>query len=90
MAKNAVITGWGCYTPSRVLTNADLERIVDTSDEWITSRTGIKERRIAGAGETTASLATAAARRALTADALRPSARITACGPTSLRPTSSG
>ena len=47
MAKNAVITGWGYYAPSRVMTNADLEKIVDTSDEWITSRTGIKERRIA-------------------------------------------
>ena len=65
MAKNAVITGWGSYTPSRVLTNADLERIVDTSDEWITSRTGIKERRIAGDGETTASMSVRAARAAL-------------------------
>jgi len=46
MAKNALITGWGFYAPSRVMTNAELERIVDTSDEWITSRTGIKERRI--------------------------------------------
>ena len=65
MAKNAVITGWGCYTPSRVLTNADLERIVDTSDEWITSRTGIKERRIAGDGETTSTMSVRAARAAL-------------------------
>ena len=56
MAKNAVITGWGCYVPSRVMTNADLERIVDTSDEWITSRTGIKDRRVAADGETTSSM----------------------------------
>src|SRR5438445_9195893 len=65
MAKNAVITGWGYYAPSRVMTNADLEKIVDTSDEWITSRTGIKERRIAAEGETTSSLAARAARAAL-------------------------
>src|SRR6185312_8429772 len=44
MAKNAVITGWGFYVPSRIMTNADLERIVDTSDEWIATRTGIRER----------------------------------------------
>src|SRR6266545_4791020 len=44
MAKNAVITGWGFYAPSRVVTNVDLERMVDTTDEWITSRTGIKDR----------------------------------------------
>src|SRR5256714_1847198 len=65
MAKNALITGWGFYAPSRVLTNADLERIVDTSDEWITSRTGIKERRIAGDGETTSTMSVRAARAAL-------------------------
>jgi len=63
MAKNAVITGWGFYAPSRVLTNADLERIVDTSDEWITSRTGIKERRIASDGETTSTMSIRAARQ---------------------------
>ena len=65
MAKNAVITGWGCYVPSRVLTNADLERIVDTSDEWITSRTGIKERRIASDEETTSFMSARAGRAAL-------------------------
>ena len=65
MAKNAVITGWGYYAPSRVLTNADLERIVDTTDEWITSRTGIKERRIASDGETTSTMSVRAARAAL-------------------------
>src|SRR5207253_3744800 len=71
MAKNAVITGWGYYAPSRVMTNADLEKIVDTSDEWITSRTGIKERRIAAEGETTSSLAARAARAALDKAPLR-------------------
>src|SRR5204863_8727940 len=65
MAKNALITGWGYYAPSRVLTNADLERIVDTTDEWITSRTGIKERRIASDGETTSTMSVRAARAAL-------------------------
>jgi 3-oxoacyl-[acyl-carrier-protein] synthase-3 len=71
VAKNAVITGWGYYAPSRVMTNADLEKIVDTSDEWITSRTGIKERRIASDGETTSSLAARAARAALDKARLR-------------------
>src|SRR5213594_1439078 len=65
MAKNALITGWGFYTPSRVMTNAELERIVDTSDEWITSRTGIKERRIASDEETTSFMSARAGRAAL-------------------------
>src|SRR5437899_1819748 len=65
MAKNALITGWGFYAPSRVMTNAELERIVDTTDEWITSRTGIKERRIASDGETTSTMSIRAARQAL-------------------------
>ena len=47
--KSVRITGWGMYAPERRLTNADLERVVDTSDEWIVSRTGIRERRIAAA-----------------------------------------
>ncbi len=72
MAKNAVITGWGFYTPSRVMTNADLERIVDTTDQWITERTGIKERRIAADGETTSSMSVRAARSALERAKLRP------------------
>jgi 3-oxoacyl-[acyl-carrier-protein] synthase-3 len=55
----------GSYVPSRVLTNADLEKMVETTDEWITSRTGIKERRIAGEKEFTSDLATHAAQRAL-------------------------
>src|SRR6266498_398588 len=72
MAKNAVITGWGFYAPSRVMTNAELERIVDTSDEWIASRTGIRERRIASDGETTSSMSTRAARIAIDRARLRP------------------
>ena len=59
------ITGVGSYVPEKVLTNADLEKMVETSDEWITSRTGIKERRIAAANEFTSDLATKAAERAM-------------------------
>jgi len=59
------VTGVGSYVPERVLTNADLEKMVETSDEWITTRTGIKERRIAAADELTSDLATKAARRAM-------------------------
>ena len=59
------ITGVGSYVPERILTNADLEKMVDTTDEWITTRTGIKERRIAAANEFTSDLATKAARRAM-------------------------
>jgi 3-oxoacyl-[acyl-carrier-protein] synthase-3 len=68
-----VITGWGMYAPSKVLTNDDLSRIVDTSDEWIVSRTGIRERRIAADDETTATLATNAGRDALAVAGLDPS-----------------
>ena len=57
--------GWGKALPERVLTNQELERMVDTSDEWIRSRTGIRERRIAGAGESTLTLAAQAARNAI-------------------------
>jgi len=59
------ITGVGSYVPARILTNAELEQMVSTSDEWITSRTGIKERRIAAADEFTSDLAAHAARRAM-------------------------
>lgn len=62
---NAAIIGWGKAVPERVLTNHDLERMVDTNDEWIRSRTGIRERRIVGTNDSTTSLATAAAREAL-------------------------
>lgn len=61
----AALTGWGMYVPERVLSNADLERIVDTSDEWIVQRTGIRERRIAGPGDTSATMGVRAARQAL-------------------------
>jgi 3-oxoacyl-[acyl-carrier-protein] synthase-3 len=74
MANYAAITGWGLAVPERVLTNADLERMVSTSDEWITTRTGIRERRIAGDGESTSTLATAAGRRALAQAGLAPEA----------------
>jgi 3-oxoacyl-[acyl-carrier-protein] synthase-3 len=59
------IVGWGHEVPKAVITNADLEKIVETSDEWISTRTGIRERHIAGAGETTASMGAIAAARAL-------------------------
>ena len=72
MAKNAVITGWGMYAPSRVVTNDDLAKFVDTNDEWISSRTGIKERRFAAEGETTSSMSVRAARIALDRAKLRP------------------
>jgi len=62
---NAGILGVGMAVPDRILTNADLEKMVDTSDEWIVTRTGIRERRICGPDETTASLSVQAARRAL-------------------------
>ena len=59
------ITGVGSYVPAKVLTNADLEKMVDTSDEWITTRTGIKERRIAAKNEFTSDMAVKAAHRAM-------------------------
>jgi 3-oxoacyl-[acyl-carrier-protein] synthase-3 len=65
MATQAHVVGWGKYLPSRVLTNYDLSRMVDTSDEWIRTRTGISERRIAEDGETTASMSILASREAL-------------------------
>jgi 3-oxoacyl-[acyl-carrier-protein] synthase III len=65
MSGYSAITGWGMYVPEKVLTNADFERMVETSDGWITSRTGIKERHIVGEGESASTLAVAAARQAL-------------------------
>ncbi len=59
------IIGTGSYMPEKVLTNDDLSKIVDTSDEWITTRTGIRERRIAAEGQATSDMAAEAARRAL-------------------------
>lgn len=63
----ARITGTGSYAPARVMTNADLERMVATSDEWIRERTGIRERHIAATGEACSDLAVEAGRRALEA-----------------------
>jgi 3-oxoacyl-[acyl-carrier-protein] synthase-3 len=63
----ARITGTGSYAPAKVLANTDLEKMVATSDEWITERTGIRERRVAGAGEACSDLALKAAQRALEA-----------------------
>lgn len=73
--RRAKILGTGSAVPAKVLTNSDLEKLVETNDEWITSRTGIKERRIATQGEFTSTFATRAAEQALamagiTADAL--------------------
>lgn len=66
----AYIAGTGSYAPARVLTNADLERMVATSDEWIRERTGIRERRIAATGEACSDLAVQAGKRALIAAGL--------------------
>lgn len=68
----AHIVGWGCYLPEKVLTNDDLAQLVDTTDEWILTRTGIRERRIANEKETTATLAFEAAARALTVSKVHP------------------
>jgi 3-oxoacyl-[acyl-carrier-protein] synthase III len=72
-ASHAVrLTGWGRYAPAQVLTNADLARMVDTNDEWIVSRTGIRERHVAAAHETTASMAAVAGLRAIRTAGLEP------------------
>ena len=70
--RSVQLTGWGRYAPAQVLTNADLERMVDTSDEWIVSRTGIRERRVAAAHETTASMGAVAGLRAIHTAGLQP------------------
>lgn len=64
------ILGTGSYLPEKVLTNADLEKMVDTSDEWIRTRTGIQERRIAGENQSSSDLAAEAAKKALDASGL--------------------
>jgi 3-oxoacyl-[acyl-carrier-protein] synthase-3 len=66
------IVSVGSYVPSKVLTNAELEKLVDTSDEWITTRTGIRERRIAASGEFTSDIAAEAARRAMQQGGIAP------------------
>jgi 3-oxoacyl-[acyl-carrier-protein] synthase III len=63
----SVVLGCGSYLPGRVLTNAELSKMVDTTDEWIVQRTGIRERHVAAEGETTSDMAIAAARAALSA-----------------------
>ncbi|HEX9037681.1 MAG TPA: beta-ketoacyl-ACP synthase III [Ktedonobacterales bacterium] len=65
MSRYSAITGWGMHVPERILTNADLEQMVETSDEWITSRSGIKQRHIVRSDESAFDLALPAARQAL-------------------------
>ncbi len=72
MNPGAMIIGTGSALPSRVLTNQDLEKMVDTSEEWITQRTGIKTRRIVGPGESNSKLAVKAAQKALQAAQVAP------------------
>lgn len=72
MSFYGVITGWGKYLPQRVLTNQDLEKVVDTSEEWILTRTGIRERRIVGDDETVSTMAVEAGKRALEVSNLSP------------------
>jgi 3-oxoacyl-[acyl-carrier-protein] synthase-3 len=72
MTKYSRIAGWGKYAPEKVLTNQDLEKMVDTSDKWIVTRTGIRERRIAAPEETTATMSVEAGRAALDKAQLRP------------------
>jgi len=71
-AYRAIITGSGSSVPSETISNDDLSKMVDTSDEWITTRTGIKTRHIAGENDTTAQLSTEAARKALDMAKLKP------------------
>ncbi|MDD5454198.1 MAG: ketoacyl-ACP synthase III [Candidatus Ratteibacteria bacterium] len=72
MAKNIKIIGIGSYLPEKVLTNADMEKMVDTTDEWITERTGIKERRIARKDQASSDLGLEAAKKALKNASLDP------------------
>ncbi len=71
-SRRVCIAGTGSYAPERVMTNADFEKIVDTSDEWIVTRTGIRERHMARDDETTSDMAAEAARRALAAAGIGP------------------
>jgi 3-oxoacyl-[acyl-carrier-protein] synthase III len=68
----AKITALGCFTPERVLTNSDLEKLVDTTDQWILERTGIRERHIADPGVATSDLAVEAAKAALAVNGVAP------------------
>ncbi|MFM2280042.1 MAG: hypothetical protein RLZZ444_2273, partial [Pseudomonadota bacterium] len=69
----SIVRGIGASLPNRVVTNREMETLVDTTDEWIVQRTGIRQRYIAGEGETTASLGEAAARAAIADAGLEPS-----------------
>jgi 3-oxoacyl-[acyl-carrier-protein] synthase-3 len=68
------ISGWGSYVPERILTNAELEKMVDTSDEWIVQRSGIRERHIAAPDETTSMMSVKAAERAIEKAGIEPNA----------------
>ncbi len=72
MKIKSFISGTGSYLPSKILTNADLEKMVDTTDEWIVQRSGIRQRHIAAEGETTADMAVRAARKAIESSGLEP------------------
>lgn len=72
MSVFAEIAGWGMFLPDKILSNHDLEKMVDTSDEWIRSRSGISERRVVAEGETTSAIATAAAREAISRAGIDP------------------
>jgi 3-oxoacyl-[acyl-carrier-protein] synthase-3 len=74
VAEGVAVTGWGVGTPERAVTNTDLESFLDTSDEWIRSRSGIAERRWIGAGESTESLAAEAVAAALKSAGCTPDA----------------
>lgn len=72
MPRYAAITGWGMAVPEQVVKNIDLAKVIDTSDEWIRTRTGIVERRVVSAGEYTSTLATKAGQRAITCANIAP------------------
>ena len=70
--RRAAITGVATYVPDRVVTNAELARTLDTSDDWIVTRTGIRERRLGAPGETTSTMGAEAVRRLMAAKGLGP------------------
>jgi len=70
--RTCAVAGVGAYVPEKILTNADLEKMVDTTDEWITSRTGIQERRIACEAEFTSDMAAKAAKIAMQRAGVKP------------------
>lgn len=72
MKTRSIIVGTGSYLPEKILTNAELEKMVDTTDEWIVQRSGIKQRHIAAEGQTTGDMAIEAGRRAIQAAGLKP------------------